>query len=490
MILVLVVDDSAFVRQALSRMLGAAPDIEVVGTAVDGKDGWEKALDLRPDVVTLDVKMPRMDGLEALRRIMADCPTAVLLLSSQTKEGAEVTLRGLELGAMDFVDKSRVQGHMNLLGLAEELQTKIRALASVPRARLQAPTAVRETGPKVLPAQHAARAQIVVIGTSTGGPPALQAIIPRLPEALPCAVLVVQHMPVGFTRSLAERLDGRSVVPVREAADGDLVVRGSVLVAPAGRHMKIRRRGQETRGWLDHQPRPPPDLPLLDILQIVSFSKKTGYLSIRTEAGEGAIVFTDGFVVAAFSAETPPFDPRYRHLPPEARTPLLRQSIEGGLAQLIRLREGQFSFSLTEQPPLRIGPRDISEETLPEGINAQELLLDLARGMDEDRRDSTAALEASFAEPPVDVGGAEALVDLPPAAPVPATAVRSSAPSAPPPPADTAARASVPPPSEGEASTILLVDDEDEVRRILAERFARGGDTRVADPPPAPAGRR
>ncbi len=217
------------------------------------------------------------------------------------------------------------------------------------------------------------------------------------------------------------------------------------------------------------------DLPLLDILQIVSFSKKTGYLSIRTEAGEGAIVFTDGFVVAAFSAETPPFDPRYRHLPPEARTPLLRQSIEGGLAQLIRLREGQFSFSLTEQPPLRIGPRDISEETLPEGINAQELLLDLARGMDEDRRDSTAALEASFAEPPVDVGGAEALVDLPPAAPVPATAVRSSAPSAPPPPADTAARASVPPPSEGEASTILLVDDEDEVRRILAERFARGG---------------
>jgi CheY-like chemotaxis protein len=217
------------------------------------------------------------------------------------------------------------------------------------------------------------------------------------------------------------------------------------------------------------------DLPLLDILQIVSFSKKTGYLSIRTEAGEGAIVFTDGFVVAAFSAETPPFDPRYRRLPPEARTPLLRQSIEQGLAQLIRLREGQFSFSLTEQPPLRIGPRDISEETLPEGINAQELLLDLARGMDEDRRDSTAALEASFAEPPEDVGGAESLVDLPPAPAVPATAA-PSAPSAPPPLPDTAARASVPPPpSEAEATTILLVDDEDEVRRILAERFARGG---------------
>ena len=122
------------------------------------------------------------------------------------------------------------------------------------------------------------------------------------------------------------------------------------------------------------------DLPLLDILQIVSFSKKTGYLSIRTEAGEGAIVFQDGYVVAAFSAETPPFDPRYRQLPPEARTPLLRESIERGLEQLIRLREGQFSFSLTEGPPRRVGPRDISEETLPQGINAQELLLDLARG--------------------------------------------------------------------------------------------------------------
>ena len=127
MIRVLIVDDSAFVRQALTRMLGSAPDIEIVGTAVDGKDGWAKAVDLRPDVVTLDIKMPRMDGLEALRRIMADCPTAVLLLSSQTREGAEVTLRGLELGAMDFVDKSSVQGHMNLLSLTEELKAKVRA---------------------------------------------------------------------------------------------------------------------------------------------------------------------------------------------------------------------------------------------------------------------------------------------------------------------------------------------------------------------------
>ena len=248
------------------------------------------------------------------------------------------------------------------------------------------------------------------------------------------------------------------------------------------------------------------DLPLLDILQIVSFSKKTGYLSIRTDGGEGAIVFQDGFVVAAFSADTPPFDPRYRNLPPEARTPLLRQSIERGLEQLIRLREGQFSFSLTEQTPLRVGPRDISGETLPEGINAQELLLDLARGMDEDRRDSTAALEASFAEPDdtippelevavEDAAGEDAELEEaeleeaeaePPPLPVP-PAVPAAAPASsppPPPPAPPApatlapevapSRAPAPPP-EAETSTILLVDDEDEVRRILAERFARGG---------------
>jgi CheY-like chemotaxis protein len=203
------------------------------------------------------------------------------------------------------------------------------------------------------------------------------------------------------------------------------------------------------------------DLPLLDILQIVSFSKKTGYLSIRTDAGEGAIVFQDGFVVAAFSAETPRFG--RRHLPAERRLPLLRQSIERGLAQLIRLREGQFSFSLTEAIPGRVGARDISEETLPEGINAQELLLDLARGMDEDRRDSTAALEASFSEPP------PAIAEATEAPPEPAGVERPAVPAA----APTAAAAS--PAEEEGPGTVLLVDDEDEVRRILAERFARAG---------------
>ena len=267
MIRVLVVDDSAFVRQALARMLGNEPDIEVVGVGTDGQDGLEKVRALRPDVVTLDVKMPRMGGLEALSRIMAECPTAVLLLSSQTSDGGQVTLRGLELGAMDFVDKTSVQGHMNLLGLRQELLAKVRALASVPRSRL-GPTTIEERAEVARASERpsAQRAEVVVIGTSTGGPPALQAIIPRLPAQLAAPLLVVQHMPPGFTRSLAERLDQRSRLRVREAEDGTPLQPGIVLIAPAGRHMKVRRRGGETTVWLDEEPRGALHRPAVDVL--------------------------------------------------------------------------------------------------------------------------------------------------------------------------------------------------------------------------------
>ena len=261
MIRVLVVDDSAFVRKALTRMLGDAPDIEVVGTAVDGQDGLEKALALRPSVITLDVKMPRVDGLEALRRIMSECPTPVLLLSSLTSEGADITLRGLELGALDFVDKSSVQGHMNLLGLADELRAKVRALAS----SLRRPAPPRPA-PRASEVPQPGRAEAVVIGTSTGGPAALQAIIPRLPANLAAPILVVQHMPLGFTRSLAERLDQKSALVVREARDGEPPQPGRVLVAPAGRHLKLRRVQGEPRLWLDYEPLDALHRPSVDVL--------------------------------------------------------------------------------------------------------------------------------------------------------------------------------------------------------------------------------
>ena len=268
---VLVVDDSAFVRQALSRMIGSAPDMEVVATAADGMEGLEKTRALRPDVVTLDIKMPRMDGLAALARIMAECPVPVLLLSSVTSEGADVTLRGLEIGALDFVDKSSVQGPMNLLALADELQSKVRALAWSRERHAAAPApAVSEA---TLPARG--RTEVVVIGTSTGGPPALQQIVPALPKDLALAILVVQHMPVGFTRSLADRLAARSHLPVREAAEGEVVQPGVVLIAPAGRHTKVRRRGSVVRIVIDDEPAEALHRPSVDVL-MASVAKAYG----------------------------------------------------------------------------------------------------------------------------------------------------------------------------------------------------------------------
>lgn len=259
---VLIVDDSAFVRQAFARMLRADPELEVAGTAVDGRDALDKALALRPDVITLDVHMPRLDGLSALPLLMEQCPTPVLLVSSLTREGADVTLRGLELGAMDFVDKSSVQGSMNLLGLAEELRAKVRTLAGA---------IVRPLRPAADPGRlsalpHTPRLDAVAIAASTGGPAALQAVIPRLPADLAAAILVVQHIPVGFTRTLAERLQARSALPVHEAEEAEEVRPGSVLIAPAGRHMTVVRRRGGVRVRLRDEPADSLHRPSADVL--------------------------------------------------------------------------------------------------------------------------------------------------------------------------------------------------------------------------------
>jgi CheY-like chemotaxis protein len=242
------------------------------------------------------------------------------------------------------------------------------------------------------------------------------------------------------------------------------------------------------------------DLPLLDILQIVSFSKKTGHLTIRAAAGQGAIVFRDGLVVTAFTWDSTPLDPRVRTLAADKRDQFLRTRIELALEQLIRLREGQFSFSLSDDPPQRVESRDIRDETLGTGINPQELLLDLARGMDEDRRNSTALLEASFAEAPsepaplaVPPEGFEEEFELQPAdeddeeeapftVPVPKIGVQWRPADAPPPsalPPQPRVEAPPPPaepsPSPAEPPALLLVDDEEDVRRVLAEYLTQGG---------------
>jgi two-component system chemotaxis response regulator CheB len=256
---VLVVDDSAFVRRAVERMLGTVEDIEVVGFAADGEECLARARELRPDVITLDVRMPRLGGLETLERLMAEQPVPVLLMSTLTQEGAEVTLRGLELGAMDFVDKSSVEP-MSLLSLAEELIAKIRALGGA-RVRPRRRPALRPSG-----GPSAAPAECVVLAASTGGPHALQTVLGGLPAGFPAAVLLVQHIPRGFTKSLAERLDARSAVPVREARDGDVVGPGSVLVAPAGIHSKVVRRRGQVEVTLDEEPRDALHRPSADVL--------------------------------------------------------------------------------------------------------------------------------------------------------------------------------------------------------------------------------
>ena len=269
---VLVVDDSAFVRKAIERMLGTADDIEVVGFAADGEEGLAKARELHPDVVTLDVRMPRLGGLETLERLMAEQPVPVLLMSTLTQEGAEVTLRGLELGAMDFVDKSSVQP-MSMLGLAEELIAKIRALGGA-RVRVR-PRPARPPAAGVA----AAPAECVVIAASTGGPTALQTVIGGLPAGFPAAILLVQHIPRGFTKSLAERLDARSAVPVREARDGEAVGPGRVLIAPAGIHSRLVRRGGRVEVVLDEEPRDALHRPSADVL-MASAAEAYGPLTV------------------------------------------------------------------------------------------------------------------------------------------------------------------------------------------------------------------
>jgi two-component system chemotaxis response regulator CheB len=279
---VLIVDDSAFVRKALDRMFSGTPDMTVVGLARDGAEGLEMARELQPDVVTLDMKMPRLGGLETIERLMATQPVRILMLSSLTQEGAEITLRGLELGALDFVDKTSVQGPMNLLSLADEVLTKVRAIARAPRPRLGPPVTAAAPAasgaqawaeplrpPSVKVEDHLPRTtacEAVLIGASTGGPAALQEVVPRLPAGLAASVFIVQHIPKGFTKSLAERLAARSALPVREAQDGELVRPGVVLVAPAGIHMKLRRRGTVVRVELDEEPRLALHRPSVDVL--------------------------------------------------------------------------------------------------------------------------------------------------------------------------------------------------------------------------------
>ena len=260
---VLIVDDSAFVRKALLRIFETEPSIEVVGAARNGREALEQALSLRPDVVTLDIMMPVMDGLETLKALMERYPVPVLILSQFTHEGAELTLKAPELGAMDFVDKSS-KSLMDFLSLEAEIIGKVKALANNrPKTLISEPGVLSGYGSRGL-------VDAVAIGASTGGPPALHMILEKLPAETRFAILVVQHMPKGFTAPLAERLDKTCAIRVKEAEDGDRVEPGLALVAPSGMHMKIsdslQGRGKQKGVKLDPEPRDLIHKPSVDVL--------------------------------------------------------------------------------------------------------------------------------------------------------------------------------------------------------------------------------
>lgn len=246
---VLIVDDSAFMRKIIGDILSADPAIEVVGRARNGKEAVAQFQQLVPDVVTLDMEMPGMNGIEVLREMMRIRPTAVVMVSSLTKEGANVTMQALDAGALDFVTKPSGTISLDMEKVGDELRQKVIAAsrASVRNASMQ-PGGGRQFGtPHVAAAappkrEFSKRLEMVVIAASTGGPMALQEVLPALPESFPLPILIVQHMPPGFTSSFAARLNERSALSVMEAVDGMAIKKGRVLVAPGGYHLAVEKK--------------------------------------------------------------------------------------------------------------------------------------------------------------------------------------------------------------------------------------------------------
>ncbi len=245
MIRIMIVDDSAFMRKLLSDLFSSQPDFTVVDTARNGVDAVEKVKILKPDLITMDVEMPVMDGITALEIIMKETPIPVLMISSLTKSGAEATIRALELGAVDFVAKSA--GIVSsIAGISNEILTKSRAAVQAQVFKLiERPVKLQSIVKSVARPSIGNNEKILAIGTSTGGPRALQEIITKLPGDLPCGVVIVQHMPPGFTKSLAERLNSLSPLTVKEAEDNDIICPGVVFIAPGDYHMTIERDGNK-----------------------------------------------------------------------------------------------------------------------------------------------------------------------------------------------------------------------------------------------------
>jgi len=241
---VLVVDDSAFMRRAISKMLEGERDIVVCGTARNGEEAVLKQNQLRPDVITMDVEMPGMSGLDAVREIMARSSVPIIMVSALTQEGAQTTFRALDLGAVDFIAKPD-SAYVNISDVARDLVSKVRVFARrgatrrpPPRPKVELPPLSEAIPPRTV---HPDLFECVAIGTSTGGPVALSRVLPHLPAQFPAPIVVVQHMPRGFTRPLADRLNQTSSLAVSEGADGMPLRAGHVVIAPAGMQLTVHR---------------------------------------------------------------------------------------------------------------------------------------------------------------------------------------------------------------------------------------------------------
>ncbi len=262
---VLVVDDSAFMRKIITDILAASSEIEVVGKAKNGQDAIEKVTRLKPDVVTMDIEMPGLDGLQALGYIMSECPTPVIMLSGAESRQADVTMTAFQYGAVDFILKPSGNISLDMIKIKDELVKKVKAASGVAvqklkfiesesrkEKNLKRSPIIEETRSdnsdietrniKNEPVRNNPFHKIIVIGTSTGGPRALSQVIPLLPANLHAPVLVVQHMPQGFTKSLAERLNSQSMIKVKEAVDGEILQSGTVYIAPGDFHMIVKQQ--------------------------------------------------------------------------------------------------------------------------------------------------------------------------------------------------------------------------------------------------------
>ena len=294
---VLVVDDSAVVRQVMVEVLKRAPDIEVIGTASDPLFAMQRMQSDWPDVITLDVEMPRMDGITFLKKLMAERPTPVVICSSLTEKGAETTMQALAAGAMSIITKPKLGVKQFLQDASNDLVSAVRAAAQANLRRMVLPvTASLKPPPKLsadamAPAPQGAMAQttqrIVAIGTSTGGTLALEALLTQLPRVCP-GMVIVQHMPEKFTAAFAERLNSLCQVEVLEARDGDRVIPGRALIAPGGRHMQLKRSGAQYVVEVADGPLVNRHKPSVDVLfrSVARFAGKNALGIIMTGMGD------------------------------------------------------------------------------------------------------------------------------------------------------------------------------------------------------------